>query len=87
MRNPAAHGGGSGCKRSRSWTSRTAGAGVDPHIGDFAQSGANARVGGVSINFEPFGTQLAGERHVKAAAQITNEALHLAFGLRPAWFA
>jgi len=59
---------------------------VDARIGDFAQLGAHAGVRGIAINFEPFGTELAGQRHVKAA-QITDETLHFAFGLRPAWLA
>ena len=64
-----------------------AGGGVGPRIGNFAQPGADPCIGGVAIHFEAFGTELASQRHVKAAAQIADETLNLAFGLWPVWLA
>src|ERR1700691_1988800 len=56
---------------------------MHPRIGDLAQPGSNSYVSGILIDFESLGTKLAGQWHVKARAQVTNEALNLALGLRP----
>src|SRR5580658_4459586 len=56
---------------------------MHPRIGDRAQPGSNSYVSRISIDFESLGTELAGQRHVKARAQVADEALNLALGPRP----
>src|SRR5262249_2098031 len=56
-------------------------------VGDLAQPGADPGIGGVAIDLESFGRELARERNVEAPAQIADEAFDLALGLgsiRPA---
>ncbi len=48
--------------------------------GNFAQRRPDPGVGGVAIDLESFGAELARQRHVKARAQIADEALDLALG-------
>ena len=56
---------------------------MHPRVGDLAQPGSDSRVGRIAIDLESFGTELAGQRHVKARAQVADEALDLALGLGP----
>jgi hypothetical protein len=56
-------------------------------VGDLAQPRPDSRIGGISIDLESFGTQLARQRNVEAPAQVAYEVLDLALGLgsiRPA---
>ena len=50
-------------------------------VGDLAQPGRDPRIGGVAIDLEAFGTELARQRNVEAPAQVADEALDLALGL------
>jgi hypothetical protein len=56
---------------------------VHAGIGDLAQPAPDPCVGGIAIDLESFGAELARQRYVKARAQITDEALDLTLGLRP----
>ena len=42
-------------------------------VRDFAQPGPDSGVGGVAIDLESLGAELARQRNVKARAQITDE--------------
>src|SRR5262245_29332539 len=56
-------------------------------VGDLTQPGPDPRIGGVAIDSESFGTELARERSVEVPTQVADEALDLALGLgsrRPA---
>src|SRR5208282_1987051 len=50
---------------------------------DLPQPGPDPGVGRVAIDFESFGAKLARQRNVEAPAQVADEALNLALGLRP----
>ena len=56
---------------------------VHASVGNLAQPGADPCIGGFAIDLESFGAELTRQRHVKARAQVTDEALDLALGLCP----
>src|SRR6266446_1266208 len=59
------------------------GGGMYPRVRHLAQPGADARISGVTVDREPFGAELARQRHVKTRTQIADKALDLALGLGP----
>ena len=61
---------------------RTGGA-VNAGVRHLAQPPFDRQVGGLSVDDQPFLGESAGERNPEALAQITDEALHFALGLRP----
>src|SRR5579883_1839027 len=56
---------------------------VHTTVGDLPQPGFDSCVGGVAIDLESFGTELARQRNVEARANVTDEAFDLALGLGP----
>ena len=49
-------------------------------VGNLAQPSPDARIGGIAIDLQSFGDELARQRHVEARTQIADEAFDLALG-------
>src|SRR4051794_27072994 len=62
---------------------KLAGGGMNALVGHLAQPTSHRDVGAFAVDREPLLGQAAGQGNIEAAAQIADEALHLALGLGP----
>src|SRR4051812_2814998 len=62
---------------------KLAGGGMNALVGHLAQPTSHRDVGAFAVGREPLLGQAAGQGNIEAAAQIADEALHLALGLGP----